>query len=121
MTTFRFGPAQGSTLLLLRGPAYLRLAEAPGRADAARFIPLDSLRDEPGDYAGFTFHAYRRVNPRERLSIFRGRSKYVCGEYEYADPQPGQDVMASNEKWQEWVKERKAAESAQAATPTGDV
>ncbi len=104
MITFFKGPANGIVLDLRRAPLFLRVVQKITK----EFDALDQLDDEP-TFSERLF-AYRRVGKAGRVHIqhtYKGKRTcgwYAMAEYRFVDPQPGDDVMRSKEKWQAWAK-----------------
>jgi hypothetical protein len=100
MITFLDGPAQGKQLSLSRAPYFLRVVMDPfGNVDA-----LDQLSDTIRD--GEIAYVYYKAE--DHGSVIYCRRGKGCTHVEHAnyvqfDEQPGQDVLADNERWAQWA------------------
>lgn len=100
MTKFIDGPAQGQTLLLKRGPRFLRVVEQDGKWDA-----LDQLEDEPEP--GESIHVYEAHGPIGscHLNISGGRGGwFIIGEYRHLPEQPTEEQKRVTRAWREWCE-----------------
>lgn len=99
MTTFEDGPAHKKPLLLQRSPLFLRVTESPdGKWDG-----LDQVEDTPNPEE--TLHAYRRDIVAGMVHLYFGGGKggwYRMVSYRFVDPQPPDEDMRTNERWQAW-------------------
>lgn len=105
MSTFIDGPAKDETLMLRRAPHFLRVVHnGKGEWDA-----LDQLHDKPT--ADEQIYVYRLQGEATRLHLcVRGKNRgasgwYERGEYVLHDPQPSDEVMRDNDRWQAWAVE----------------
>jgi hypothetical protein len=120
MITFLDGPAEGKQLSLSRAPYFLRVVMDPfGNVDA-----LDQLSDTIRD--GEIAYVYTKAEDLGSvLYCIRGKG---CRHEEHAtyrvfSEQPGQDVLADNERWAEWAtaKGREIAASKWATSQKSEV
>lgn len=102
MTKLTNGPAAGVCLALKRSPVFLRVVH-----DRITHVwdALDLVDDAPRDPEDA--YAYYRISLRGRVHLNFGRGRgggfYARAEYALVDPQPGDDVMRSNDKWRDWA------------------
>ena len=104
-TVIRFtdGPAAGRTLMLRRGPLYLRVTFDVNRL---KWDALDQVTDTPN--APEAVFVYRRVGEPSAAFIDwteHGKRRGGCfavASYAVVAEQPADDVMRDTEKWQAW-------------------
>jgi hypothetical protein len=107
MTTFRDGPAAGTTLMLHRAPLFLRVVISPtGHVDAL---------DQPEDTAlpGERVHVYQRAGEARlvHLSMANRRQSgfYQMAEYEHRSDVDGETVRETS-TWRAWAMAQPEAE-----------
>lgn len=99
MTTFKDGPAQGQTLMLITTPIFLRVTEQNGKWDALNIKGDKALPAEK-------LHAYLLVEHRGSAFVDgkRCRGRFPLVTYAYIEAQPGDHIMRDNEAWVRWVQ-----------------
>jgi len=101
MTTFKDGPAHGTTLLLRRTPVLLRIViDNEGKVDA-----LDQISDQPADDEICHLYVLREERGRVHLNAGKASGCYGFSTYQYQSQQPDQETLRDQAKWQEWAKE----------------
>lgn len=103
MTSFTNGPAMGQTLMLKRGPKYLRVVhdKATNKWDA-----LDQIEDTPSVHE--IVYAYEMVGEPGQIHLNCGRKGgsgwYVMAEYRLCDTQPENHEKRDTALWQAWCR-----------------
>lgn len=105
MTRFLNGPAKGQVLMLRRAPRFLRATELRGSWDA-----LDQVADNPR--AAEKLYAYEQTGQTGTMHVrASGGAGGFCpmADYRLVEPQPTDQEMRSNERWQRWCREQAKA------------
>lgn len=105
MTTFIDGPAKGQNLMLRRGLIFLRVVYDK---QSKKWDALNDIGDTPKDSE--TLYSYVLIGEANwcHVNIAGGKGgMFVMGEYSLTKPQPTDEIMRDQSKWEEWVEANK--------------
>lgn len=105
MTTFLDGPAKGQTLMLKRGPYFLRVV-----TDGKKWDALDQLDDTAVPGEQIFVYVMEGIPSRMHLNARGGRGGFfVSATYKLAPNQPKDGEVRKIDDWAVWCQHNKPA------------